>query len=40
MLGILGNIGLSMSGMGQKQTFSTVCVMSALPPKADVPWRS
>jgi hypothetical protein len=27
---------LSMSALGQKQTFSEVCVMSALPPKADI----
>ena len=25
-----------MSAMGQKQTFSEVCAMSALPPKADI----
>jgi len=25
-----------MSALGQKQTFSEVCAMSALPPKADI----
>src|SRR5262249_4151614 len=28
--------GLRMSAMGQKQTSAHVCVMSALPPKADI----
>jgi len=26
-----------MSALGQKRTFSVICVMSALPPKADIP---
>jgi hypothetical protein len=29
-------VGLAMSAMGQKQTFSNVRPMSALPPKADI----
>jgi hypothetical protein len=28
-----------MSALGQKQTFSEVCAMSALPPKADIAER-
>jgi hypothetical protein len=27
-----------MSALGQKRTFSEVCAMSALPPKADIGW--
>jgi hypothetical protein len=28
-----------MSALGQKRTFSEVCVMSAIPPKADIAER-
>ena len=30
------NIGSLMSALDQKRTFSEVCAMSALPPKADI----
>jgi hypothetical protein len=28
-----------MSALGQKQTLPHICVMSALPPKADIDWH-
>jgi hypothetical protein len=34
------NLELFMSAMGHKRTFSEVCAMSALPPKADIRQRT